>query len=251
MALQQKNAAVKTKPTPKISIVGAGGLGGPIALGLSATLKCDLQIFDPDLIELSNLHRQIQFDTRDIGKPKASVLAEKLIGRGHPEERVSAFNQEFTEATAHLIAAPASRGARQIVIEASDSLEAKFTVNDITKSLSIPTVISALSGYVGHVFQLFPGSACYRCLFESVPDERPTTCATDGVLGPAVGIIAAEAIRLVLDTLEGSSSGPKGTLSSFGDLRQNTTPRIIHFSKRPDCTSCSQTSGSMELRDAV
>ena len=201
-------------------VVGAGGLGGPIALALDAA-GWELAIYDHDVVEVSNLHRQIQFTLGDLGGTKATLLAARIArGVGHarrwtPAEPTAGFD---------------------LLIDASDDPATKFAVTDLAVARGLPYVIASALRYGGNVMVGVPGEACYRCLFEAVPDDAPS-CAADGVLGPVVGAIgglaAAFALQLLIERGEA-----RATLAVLDDVRTEAPPRFVHFARRPGCPTC-------------
>jgi adenylyltransferase/sulfurtransferase len=206
----------------RTTVVGAGGLGGPIALSLAAA-GVELVIADHDVVELSNLHRQIQFTAADLGQPKAERLAAQCAGaRG----RVT----RWTAATADDLA-----GDADLVIDASDDPETKFGVADWACANGRCYVIAAALRYGGNAFAGAPGVACYRCLFEA-PSEAPS-CADAGVLGPVVGAIGGVAAALGLALVRGDRE-VAGALYVFDDLRRTSEPRIVRFAPRAGCSAC-------------
>lgn len=212
--------------TTRALVVGAGGLGGPIAFALGAA-KLDLTIADHDLVEVSNLHRQIQFTTGDIGQPKATRLAGAVVGRGGTARGVV---MPWLLGNADELG-----GDCDLIIDASDSPETKFGVADWAVANGRTYVIASALRYGGNVFAGAPGVACYRCLFEG-PVEAPT-CADAGVLGPVVGAIGGVAAALALGLVE-SDRTYAGALFVFDDLRKLPEPRVVRFSPRPDCPAC-------------
>jgi adenylyltransferase/sulfurtransferase len=207
-------------------IVGAGGLGGPIGFALGRA-KPELTIVDHDLVEISNLHRQIQFTAADIGQPKATRLASAIVGRGGRARGVVA---KWLPATADDLGADCN-----LIVDASDDPATKFGVADWAVANGRTYVIASALRYGGNVFVGAPGAACYRCLFED-PIEAPT-CADAGVLGPVVGAIGGVAAAIALGLLA-SERAYVGALLVFDDLRKLTEPRIVRFSPRADCPSC-------------
>jgi adenylyltransferase/sulfurtransferase len=141
------------------AIIGAGGLGGPIAYALAAGGARSITICDPDVVELSNLQRQIQFTTADIGRAKAPVLAAELVRRGFPGERIRAV-------TARLCAANASTilDGADVAIDASDNLATKFCVNDAACAAGIRFVIAAVTRATGQVLAVIAGVAARTAL---------------------------------------------------------------------------------------
>jgi molybdopterin/thiamine biosynthesis adenylyltransferase len=213
----------------KATVVGAGGLGGPLALALGAA-GIELVIVDPDVVETSNLHRQIQFTAADLGAPKATTLARRVIERGG---QAKGYQVRWRAEDADDIS-----GESELIVEGSDDPLTKFAVADWAVRRGIPYVIAAAVRFGGNVLVGAPGTACYRCFFEE-PVEA-ATCAAVGVLGPIVGAIGGLAAALALATTRGPAADALGTVYVFDDLRVATAPRIVRFSRRAACTACAQ-----------
>lgn len=216
----------------RATIVGAGGLGGPVALALGAA-GVELTIVDFDQVELSNLHRQIQFTTSEVGKPKAARLAGLVVARGGAA-RAANVRWEPAGTDDHTQDA-------DLVVDASDDAETKFAVADWAVANGRSYVIASALRYGGNVMAGAPGVACYRCLFEEPGGagvEAPT-CADAGVLGPVVGAIGGLAAAMGLALLHGDRT-LAGALLAFDDLRVAAEPRIIRFAPRRDCPACAR-----------
>ncbi len=237
---QQSRAASEAR----YLLVGAGGLGGPIAYALAAGGARALTICDSDTVELSNLQRQIQFTTGDLGAPKATALAAELARRGYPPERVRAVQDAFT-----LARAPELAAGSDVLIDGSDNLETKFAVNDAAAALGRPCVIAGVVRYTGQVLAVWPGeTGCYRCLFEAPPDEEPASCAQAGVLGAAAAIIAGAAARAALGLGRGDRSAA-GALEVYDDIRVPAAPRRVRYNRREGCPACRRAAaGAVEER---
>jgi molybdopterin/thiamine biosynthesis adenylyltransferase len=212
----------------RATIVGAGGLGGPLAISLGAA-GIELTIADHDHVELSNLHRQIQFTTMDLDQPKAARLAGLVVSRGGIARSVAA---RWTAATADELGADAD-----VVIDASDDPVTKFAVADWAVANGRCYVIAAALRYGGNVMAGVHGVGCYRCLFEA-PVDAPT-CADAGVLGPVVGAIGGIAAAVALALVRGDRT-LAGTLLVFEDLRRAADPRVVRFAPRPGCPACAR-----------
>jgi adenylyltransferase/sulfurtransferase len=212
--------------TTRATIVGAGGLGGPIALSLGAA-GIELTIVDHDVVEPSNLHRQIQFTADQVGREKAPLLAAAVIARGGKARGVVARwrAEDSDEHTADA----------DLVIDASDDPVTKFAVSDWAVANGRRYVIASALRYGGNVLGGAPGFACYRCLFEE-PTEAPS-CAAAGVLGPVVGAIGGVAAALALGLAHDDRSYA-GALLVFDDLRALDEPRIVRFAARAGCPAC-------------
>jgi molybdopterin/thiamine biosynthesis adenylyltransferase len=165
-------------------IVGVGGLGSPLALALALRGETVILV-DHDRVELSNLPRQILYRSEDVGRPKVLAAADALVRRGVPPARIEP------------IMAPWHPGLRgDVVYEGSDDLPTKFAVNDACVAAGTPCTIGGVLRHEGQVFQVLPGGACYRCLFEAPPAEGDApSCGDAGVLGPSCLLVAAEMLR--------------------------------------------------------
>jgi molybdopterin/thiamine biosynthesis adenylyltransferase len=212
----------------RATIVGAGGLGGPIAISLGAA-GLELTIVDHDRVELSNLHRQIQFTSADLDQPKAARLAELVVARGGIARGVEA---RWTAETADELGVDAD-----LIVDASDDPETKFAVADWAVASGRCYVIAAALRYGGNVMIGAPGAACYRCLFED-PVDAPS-CADAGVLGPVVGAIGGIAAAMALTVVRGDRT-LAGALLVFDDLRRFADPRIVRFAPRKECAACAR-----------
>ncbi len=212
----------------RATIVGAGGLGGPLALALGAA-GFELTIVDDDLVDESNLHRQIQFGTPDIGKPKAALLAAAVVARGG---KARGYQLRWRSDDADDIS-----GDSDLIVDGSDDPDTKFAVADWAVAAGRPYVIAAALRYGGNVLAGAPGSACYRCLFEE--PVAAATCAAAGVLGPVVGAIGGVAAALAIGLANGDRTHA-GSIFVFEDLRRSQEPRIVRFAPRVGCSSCAR-----------
>jgi adenylyltransferase/sulfurtransferase len=219
--------ATTTHGPIRATIVGAGGLGGPIAMSLAAA-GIELVIVDHDVVEISNLHRQVHFTADQVGKEKAVVLAEAILARGGKARGVVA-KWRPEDADDHTQDA-------DLVIDASDDPPTKFAVSDWAVANGRRYVIASALRYGGNVMAGAPGYACYRCLFES-PDADAPSCADAGVLGPVVGAIGGVAAAIAIG-LAHEDRTLAGALLVFDDLRSVTEPRIVRFEARTTCPAC-------------
>ncbi len=201
----------------RILIVGVGGLGVPAACALVRAGFSDLGLIDPDLIDLSNLPRQVIFCESDIGAPKVTAAARHLATI-LPGAKIESIPNSLDAANAAEIIA-----RFDFVIDATDSPATKFLINDTCVALGVPFVYGGVLGLTGQAMTVIPGrTACLRCLFEEPPDEADgASCRDAGIIGPIAGAIgevqAAEAIAWAhgrmpalagtMLTLDGSTSG--------------------------------------------
>jgi molybdopterin/thiamine biosynthesis adenylyltransferase len=201
----------------RILIVGIGGLGVPAACALARAGSTDLGLLDPDLIDLSNLPRQVIFGESDIGTPKVIAAARRLAAI-LPDANIEPMPASLDNASATQIIA-----RFDFVIDATDSPATKFLINDVCVDLGVPFVYGGVLGLAGQAMTILPGiTACLRCLFEEPPDEADiATCREAGIIGPVAAAIgeaqAAEALSFLsgrmpalagmMLTLDGSHSG--------------------------------------------
>jgi molybdopterin/thiamine biosynthesis adenylyltransferase len=217
---------------PRIAVVGAGGLGGPICLALAAT-GAALVIFDPDVVEASNLHRQIQFTLADVGRGKASTLAAAVVRRGGI---ATAVERRWTDERTDERADDEIDGDVDLIIDGSDDPATKFAVADWAARTGRPSVIAGAIGISGNVFVSAPGTACFRCLFEDPPEVAPS-CAEAGVLGSVVAMVAGLAALAALELAAGRREHA-GAIWVIEDGLAAPRPRRIAVARRAGCPSC-------------
>jgi len=212
------------------ALVGAGGLGGPVAYALAAAGARRLVVCDHDRVDLSNLQRQIQFTTADVGRAKVEALSDELVRRGYPAARLRPLALRFTRETAGDLL-----DGVDVLIEGSDDPETKFAANDEAMARALPFAVGGVERYGGHVVSAVPGaSGCYRCLFEEPPDHAPS-CADAGVLGAAVAAIGGLLARAALALAAGATGGE---LVVVDDVGARSTPRRVRYNPRLGCPAC-------------
>jgi molybdopterin/thiamine biosynthesis adenylyltransferase len=216
-------------------VIGAGGLGGPVACALAAAGARRLVVCDHDRVELSNLQRQIQFTTDDVGRGKAEALAAELVRRGYPADRIRAIAARFGSSSAdHIL------DGVDVVVECSDDPDTKFTANDEALRRALPFAVGGVLRHGGQVLAVVPGqSGCYRCLFEE-PPERAPTCAEAGVLGPAVAVIAGLLARAAIELAAGAAQ--PGQLVVVDEVASGSTRRV-RYNPRRGCPACNAVGG--------
>jgi len=182
----------------RILIVGVGGLGSPAALYLAAAGVGTLGLIDSDVVDLSNLQRQIIHHTSDVGRPKVLSAKEK-INALNPDVHVVLHEDRFTARNALDLVRDYS-----IVIDGVDNFPAKFLINDACYFAETPLVHGGILRFDGRVTTIIPKqSACYRCVFKQPPPPGlVASCQEAGVIGVLAGVIgtiqATEALKLVL-----------------------------------------------------
>ena len=214
-------------------IVGAGGLGAPVALYLAAGGVGQLTICDFDAVDLTNLQRQVIHTTQSVGINKA-ISAQQTIAAINPEVHVQTICRKSSEAEFTELVATAD-----VIIDCSDNFQTRYLLNSICVRLRKPLVSGAAIGFEGQVtvFDLRnDDSPCYHCLFPDMGAEEAMRCAENGVFAPLVGMIgttqAAEAMKLLL----GLGESLQGRLLLL-DV-QAMEWRSIRLSRDPSCTVC-------------
>jgi molybdopterin/thiamine biosynthesis adenylyltransferase len=216
----------------RVLLLGAGGIGCGAALGLAAAGVEVIGVVDDDLVDLSNLHRQVLHAETAIERPKTESLAATLQTR-FPATSVRQHRGRFDVATAMALI-----DAYDVVIDGSDNLVTKFLANDAAVLGGKPLVHAASVGTMGQLLTVPAGGRpCYRCLFEELPttDDAPS-CAEAGVLGPVPGVLgalaAAEAVRLLC----GKKPAFSGNLIRYDSPAM--TMRTVTFTANPCCGVC-------------
>lgn len=181
----------------KVCVVGVGGLGNPITTRLAAMGIGKLRIIDRDIIELSNLHRQTMFDESDVGQIKVEVAAKKLK-KMNPDVEIESLPISINDYTA----LDAVEGC-DVVIDALDSVNARYALNKACIEKNIPFVTGAAVGVSGQAFTILPHkSACYSCMFPALDEDSMPTCSIEGVhpsiLSIIGGVEVAEAVKIIL-----------------------------------------------------
>ena len=226
-----------------VLIVGAGGLGTPAATYLAAAGVGRIGIVDFDVIEKSNLHRQVLYTEQDIGRSKAEVAKGRLL-QVNPNVSVEVHAVRLDSSNALDILKN-----YDMVLDGTDNFPTRYLVNDACVLLGKPNVYASIFRFEGQasVFYAKEGP-CYRCLFpEPPPPGSVPSCAEGGVLGVLPGIMgsiqAAEAIDLIL----GKGSSLVGRLLLFDALDMKF--RELKLRKNPDCRVCGQNPTVKELID--
>jgi molybdopterin/thiamine biosynthesis adenylyltransferase/molybdopterin converting factor small subunit len=186
-------------------LVGAGGLGSPAALYLAAAGVGRLGIIDADIVDLSNLQRQILHHVDDVGRPKV-VSAVESIAQINPDVKVEPFQTVLSSANAKEVISQ-----YDLVVNGCDNFPTRYLVNDACVLLKKPLVDGSIFKFEGQVTVFAPGQGCYRCLYPAPPPPGLVpSCQEAGVLGVLCGIIgslqAMEAIKLLIgigDSLAG------------------------------------------------
>ena len=215
----------------RVLIVGAGGLGSPAALYLAAAGCGTLGLLDCDRVDLTNLQRQVLFDSPRLGQPKAEAGRERLAAL-NPEVRVIAHPLELRAANVREVFAQ-----YDLVLDGTDRLTTRYLINDACVILRRPLVSAAIHRFEGHLMTYVPERGpCYRCLFPQAVDGMVANCAEAGVLGVLPGVLgtlqATEAIKLIT----GVGEPLVGRLLTYDALEMRFTE--FKVARRRDCAVC-------------
>src|ERR671918_2364338 len=214
-----------------VSVIGAGGIGNPVITQFTAMGIGKLKIVDRDVIEISNLHRQHLYTDEDIGKVKVEAALERLR-KINPQVEIEAVPTSVTTYTAENLV----KGS-DIVIDALDSIEARYALNDACIRQNIPFIYAGALGMLGSVCTILPNkTACLRCMFPALEEDEMPTCSTEGVhpsiLYLVAGIQVSEAIKIIV--------GQQPSLVNkllYIDLNELVFDKIQMF-RHTECISC-------------
>jgi adenylyltransferase/sulfurtransferase len=224
-----------------VLLVGAGGLGSPIALYLAAAGVGRLGLVDADRVDLTNLQRQILYGSATIGQPKVEAARARLHDV-NPEVRVDVYEQRLTSANALDLIRD-----YDVVVDGSDNFPTRYLVNDACVLLGKPNVYGSVIRFEGQASVFSHGDGpCYRCLFrEPPPPELATSCEEGGVFGVLPGLIgviqATETVKLLL----GLGDVLAGRLLLVDALRMRF--HTIALARDPQCRAC----GTREITQLI
>jgi molybdopterin-synthase adenylyltransferase len=218
-----------------VLVIGAGGLGCPIALYLAAAGVGTIGVVDDDIVALSNLQRQIAHATARIGTAKTASAAAAVVAI-NPDVRVIEHRTRLGADNAlDLI------GAYDLVADGSDNFATRFLVNDacfLTKKTLVTAAIAQFDGQIATFKPYEPGNhPCYRCLFrEAPPGDFDESCARDGILGALAGVMGSLQAVEVLKELLGIGESLSGSLTIYDGLGGRFHRVAVH--RDPECPLC-------------
>jgi len=227
----------------KVLVLGAGGLGSPAALYLAAAGVGTIGIADNDVVDLSNLQRQVLHHTSDIDRPKVESAAEKLHAI-NPDITIRPYRQMVDSSNIMDIIEE-----YDIVVDGTDNFPTRFLVNDACYFAEKPLVHGAILRFDGQAFTIVPGEGpCYRCIFrEPPPAGSVPNCSQAGILGSVAGIIGTIQATEVLKLIIGQGKTLTGRLLIVDTL--DMTFRQTKIRKDADCPLCGENPSVTELVD--
>ncbi|MDR1584994.1 MAG: HesA/MoeB/ThiF family protein [Prevotellaceae bacterium] len=215
----------------RVLIVGAGGLGAPIAFYLAAAGIGTIGLIDGDTVDLSNLQRQIIHFTEDVNKPKVLSAKEK-IERLNPDVKVITYHKLFTSENAFDIIKD-----YDFVVDGTDNFPVKFLINDACVLAGKPFSHGGILRFDGQTLTYKPGTACYRCLFHAPPPPGAVpTCSQAGVLGAIAGMLGTIQAAEVLKYFTGAGDLLTNRLLSFN--AKSMEFRTINVHPNSNCPVC-------------
>jgi molybdopterin/thiamine biosynthesis adenylyltransferase len=224
-----KGQAARNRARARVLVVGAGGLGCPAMIALANAGVGAIAVADDDVVDASNLHRQILFDEADMGSPKAEAAAYAIQRAVRGVYSYAVGSRVLPHNAVQLME------RADVVVEASDNFATKFLVADACAIARVPVVHAAGVRWHGTVMAVGPaGAPCYRCLFEDLPRENAPNCEEAGVMGPVVGVIGALQADLALSLFDGDPV--EGTLVTYDGKTDEVRRRVI--GAREDCPLC-------------
>jgi molybdopterin/thiamine biosynthesis adenylyltransferase/rhodanese-related sulfurtransferase len=230
----------------RVLLIGAGGLGSPAALYLAAAGVGTIGIIDPDVVDDSNLQRQIVHSTDRLGEPKVDS-AKRTIEALNPDVEVVPFRERLTSENIERILEP----GWDVIVDGADNFPTRYLVNDASVWHDIPVVHGSIFRFEGQVTVFKPGEGpCYRCLFpQPPPAEMAPSCAEGGVLGVLPGIIgslqAGETLKLCL----GIGEPLVGRLLLFDALETEFSE--VNLRRDPNCPVCGDSPTITEYVDYI
>ena len=214
----------------KVLIVGAGGLGCPVADLLARSGVGEIGIIDYDKVSLSNIHRQTLYTTKDINRYKVDIV-KKRLNLINKDIKINTYNKKATEKNLNNLI-----NKYEIIVDGSDNFKTKFLLNKFSLKLNKILIVGAISKFDGHIFTFdfnSKKSPCLKCFYQSEPSDEILNCETEGILGSTANIVGAIQVNEII----------KKILSIGKDLRSNILIldllnlnfRKVFFKKRKNC----------------
>jgi molybdopterin/thiamine biosynthesis adenylyltransferase len=219
----------------RVLVVGAGGLGAPAIQYLAAAGVGQLGIIDDDVVERSNLQRQVVHGDGDVGEKKVDSAA-AFVAQLNPDVTIETYDSQLNPENAPTLVAD-----YDFVVDGSDNFRTRYLVNDACTLAEIPFSHGAIYRFEGQVTTFENGSPCYRCLFpEAPPDGTVPDCATTGVLGVLPGVVGSIQATETVKYLMSIGESLDGRLLSYDALAMRFEE--LPIGANPDCPVCGESS---------
>lgn len=215
----------------RVLMIGLGGLGSPASLYLAAAGVGTLILADDDVVDLTNLQRQILHSTSDVGRPKTDSARERLAALNDQIELITVNERLTAQNLTELVATV------DLVLDGSDNFATRFAVNAACVDASKPLVSAAVIGMDGQIGVFRPdlGGPCYRCVFADT-EEEAQSCSETGVLGPLAGVMGSLQAVEAVKVLSGLGEPLNSRLLVVDALTQ--TWRRMNLQRDPGCPVC-------------
>ncbi|MCA0042697.1 molybdopterin-synthase adenylyltransferase MoeB [Celeribacter litoreus] len=216
----------------KVLVIGAGGLGAPVLEYLAASGVGTIGVIDPDVVEITNLQRQVIHRDEDIGRPKVFSAMDAMTAQ-NPYVKVRPYHRTFDAETVDLL------DDYDLILDGTDNFDTRYLVNAACVAKGKPLISAAITQWEGQIstYKAHEGGPCYECVFP----ERPApgmvpTCAEAGVAAPLPGVLGTMMAMEALKEITGAGQGLMGRLMIYDALYAET--RTIKIKKRHDCPVC-------------
>lgn len=217
----------------KVLVVGAGGLGSPVLMYLAAAGVGRIHLIDPDIVELSNLQRQIAHRDAGLGLPKV-VSARAAALAINPHVEIIADQRRFDATTGPALVADAD-----LVLDGTDNFDTRYLVNRLCTEAGTPLIAAAITQWEGQISLYDPKRAapCFECLFPTRPAEGlAPSCAEAGVVAPLAGVVGSMMAMEAVKALTGAGETLRGRLLIYDGLYAES--RVIAAERRAGCACC-------------
>lgn len=226
-------AGQKKLKNARVLVIGAGGLGSPVLLYLAAAGVGTIGVVDDDVVDNSNLQRQVIHRDADIGMPKV-FSAEAAMLAQNPKVVVRPYQRRLDADNAADLFSD-----YDLVLDGTDNFETRYLVNRTCVALGLPLISGALTQWEGQISTYDPanGAPCYQCIFPKAPAAGlAPSCAEAGVVGPLPGVVGSMMALEVVKEITGAGDGMRGQMLIYDALYAET--RKIKLKRRDDCLIC-------------
>lgn len=216
----------------KILVIGLGGLGNPLVLYLTSSGIGNLVLVERDIVDITNLPRQVIFNEEDIGRRKLSVIKEKIMSM-NSDIGIEGYSEMLTKDNADEIMQITNPN---ILVDCSDNLETRYLINELAIRYKKPLISAAVTAYHGHIYKFLPyevGYPCYHCLF---PNAKDANCSDNGVFSTLPGIIGSIQASEVLYHILGINTLNGKNMILYNSLYSQY--RVVELNRNDKCEVC-------------